>query len=184
MISKIKRLKLPIIVYGSGNDPNAIIEWGKLYYSKKNATDFVLKEFTLYFPKSPLSITRCKTMSYNDVFADDWSLFVSNDNKTFYNIIRNHTICDSSNYNNLSYKIMCNKSVILNHDATKIDNYYYFVKFVMTTNTYYERNYKDLIAFDGFELYGNFLHIYNHCTRKDCKEHNFFLFMILLFLEA
>ena len=137
MISRIKRLGLPIKVYGSGNDTNAIIEWGKTYWSKKEWNDFVPKEFTLYFPESPMSITECKTMTNYEVYPDDWSLFVSNDNKTYYNIIKNQSMCDSMHQIKFDNKLFCQKDIIFKHKATKIENCFYFVKFVMTKNSYF-----------------------------------------------
>lgn len=179
MISRIKKLKMPIVIYGSGLNPNALVNWGDVYYSKLTGLDFVPKEFTLYFPETPVSIKKVKTMTADDVFPDDWSLFVSNDNKTFINIIKNHTMCNKKDEIVFSTTKKCNTSKsITYHEATLVDNYYYFVKFTMQANTYYHDNsFKDLITFKGFELFGNFLYVYNHCTPKRSNSHNYLIIL-------
>ena len=55
------------------------------------------------------------------------------------------------------------------HEANIVDNYYYFVKFTMQTNTYYrEINYQDLISIKGIEFYGDFLYVYRKRTAMIC----------------
>ena len=158
---------MPITVYGSGSNPNALINWGEIYYSKLSWSDLVPKQFSFYFPKTPVSIKRVKTMTSGDVFPNDWSLFVSNDNKTFINIIKSHTMCNPEDTIIAGTRTLCKDGTIKYHDASLVENYYYFVKFTMQANTFYtDDGWKDYISIRGIEFFGNFLYVYKHCTPK------------------
>ena len=181
MISRIKKLKMPIIVYGFGSNPSNIINWGTRYYSKKGESDKVPKEFTIYFPKTPVLIKGCKIMASGDVFPDDFSLFVSNDNKTFKNIIKNRTSCNPSDITVKQHAKYCKSNSIMYIEAS-IRGHFYFVKFTMQTNTYYfaDKLYDDLITFNGIEFIGDFCN--KRCSSRITNHHLYYVFVLIFLL--
>ena len=48
-------------------------------------------------------------MASGDVFPKDWSLFVSNDNESFTNIIKNKSLCAQGNVINKDDRDVCKK---------------------------------------------------------------------------
>ena len=63
MITHLKTLSLPYTIYGPGNTEN-VFKWGIEYYSKTGESLNYPKEFAIFFPKSPVLISRCVTNCY------------------------------------------------------------------------------------------------------------------------
>lgn len=164
MIGRMKKLSLPIEYTKDHACDKGLISWNDdnchFYYLDSSKT------FYLSFKKSPVSIDRVEIITEKDVFPNDFSIFLSNDNKTWLNIIKNETFCDEENI--ISFHTCstgCKNGSIKYFDAKQIPGYYHFLKFEMTSNTYIEgaNKYMNLITFKGFEIFGMFL---TRCTQK------------------
>lgn len=178
----MKILSLPIEYTKGDRCEKGLISWGddNCYFYSYNSS----KTFYLSFKESPVSIDKIKIMTKEDVFPNDFSIFLSNDNKTWINIIKNETFCDAKNIKTLYKKSYgCENRAVKYINANKIAGYYFYLKFEMTTNTYEEEEeiyFKNLIAFKGFEIFGKFLTKYVRQTSKCVTRKHSQVILLLL----
>ena len=149
--------------------PNGANEDG-FYWNTKNIyySNDVSKSFFISYQKSPVSINQVKFKTYYDVYPNDFSIYVSNDNESWIPIIKNQTLCDkSSSMKKHENSLGCKYNLIRTFAAEQIKGFYTHLKFEMISNTYNETSdFYNLITFYGFEMSGKLLTEYRAHTSK------------------
>ena len=179
MFSKLKRLSLPVYISPRVNGTESILNWGSDFYYIDTSRTFYLS-----MPKSPILVKRIKVLTREDVYANEFYFYGSYDNNTWNEIIKKGSLCAEENildYHKKSKK--CKPDTIRYVDAEKQDSYYYYFKFVMVSNTFYESEtslYRNLIAFNGFDIIGSFLSPYICSIHHHRCFNKILLFAILI----
>ena len=173
----MKKLSLPIIIAPDINE-NGLFGWfmDSVFYKVIES-----RTFYLYFPQSAVSIQQVKFKTMTEVYPDDFSIYVSHDNQTWKNIIKNKALCDENTRQPLQTKsLACKPGLIRSFDAVKVEGFFSYLKFEMNTNTYYEGNYDwvNLVAFKGMELFGKLLTEYKCSMKYHNKQHALFVYFI------
>ena len=179
MISKIKFLSLPFSLSPIGSNPDGFFwENNRFYYTNDPSRTFYLS-----FPKSPVSISKVKIRTTNDVYPDNFTISVSNGNNNWRTIIKNASLCDEETREKKhAMSLGCKNNIIRSFRATPIKGFYKNLRFVMSSNTYYESNreWVNLITFKGFELEGKFLFEVITSAQKNIVLNEMHMFLIIL----
>ena len=178
MISKIRKLSLPVNFTPVGFLKDGLF-WDNEnnYYSQDNS-----KSFFVSFPKLPVSINMVKIRTFYDVYPNDFSISVSNDNETWKIILKNASLCDESTSipmhgNNLA----CKDGLIRKFDVDLIEGFYSYLKFEMFSNTYLGPDgFENLIGFSGFEIIGKLFTQHKECSLRCTDRSNTMLYLYAL----
>ena len=155
VINLINRLNIHHEIYADRKDQ---LKWGTEYYSYQNTNN----EIIYYFPYSPLRIHKILFRPGIDMCPVEWTLSISNDNKTFVTIIEDGApICRESDIQDFQkHSFNCKAQDPLSFDAIFHNEFSYFIKFKLIQNSYYETQssvYKQLINTKGIDFVAELL---------------------------